>query len=480
MTEVSALGPIDPSSVATESEHKAPWIMRKLVGSMTGRIVMSSYESLRAAGTSVICLSPWGDSSPFLLPCIRFRDLAVHFVIVATGGTASIVSPAMGPVSDLVIGSVGDSILVEIGLHEGFVATTKLANDLVFDKTAKAIIPTHSKRLETTSVKELTITLKFHHTIDDAALGFFRSSIHQDSSLFSSVKDYLSVEKGWFSPYLFASARRPIIPRSMQPDVVFCHGPFLEGDYRVGEILLKESALTIVFAETPAPPEMPKTDSPTEDNAVSKWSLSNLHLPALSNRFARSRTPSPQPGGDKSEGKSQQEPTPKLTLLPPPQSPRRMVITVVGLKPHRHLWTTSARPGESVIRYMLLNGCPAVVVPVKLGAPLVAWDTLTLEQLSKIELPDEGKQSASGKFEGIVDILSEFLDLCIDWDRVTVGSEGIDDDAGVEAGDLRVKKDAVKGAITLLVAAAIRSNDSKAVQKDLDAGRAGVGMWRIP
>ncbi|KAF8067635.1 hypothetical protein FPV67DRAFT_1492691 [Lyophyllum atratum] len=51
---------------------------------MTGRIVMSSYESLRAAGTSVVCLSPWGDSSPLSLPCIRFRDLAVHTVIVAT------------------------------------------------------------------------------------------------------------------------------------------------------------------------------------------------------------------------------------------------------------------------------------------------------------------------------------------------------------------------------------------------------------
>ena len=41
--------------------------------------------------------------------------------------------------------------------------------------------------------------------------------------------DYLAVEKGWFSPYLFASGRRPVIPRSVKPDVVFCHGPFLSG-----------------------------------------------------------------------------------------------------------------------------------------------------------------------------------------------------------------------------------------------------------
>ena len=66
---------------------------------MTGRIVMSSYESLRAAGTNVICLSPWGDSSPLFLPCIRFRDLAVHMVIAGTGGMAAVAAPVMGPIS---------------------------------------------------------------------------------------------------------------------------------------------------------------------------------------------------------------------------------------------------------------------------------------------------------------------------------------------------------------------------------------------
>ena len=58
----------------------------------------------------------------------------------------------------------------------------------------------------------------------DRAMFCFR-----DNSLFSSVMDYLSIEKGWFSPYLFASGRRPVIPRSVKPDIVFCHGPFLSG-----------------------------------------------------------------------------------------------------------------------------------------------------------------------------------------------------------------------------------------------------------
>jgi hypothetical protein len=63
--------------------------------------------------------SQWGDSSPLLLPCIRFRDIAVHTVIAATGGVAAIAAPAVGPVSDVLLDTIGDSLLVEIGMHEG-------------------------------------------------------------------------------------------------------------------------------------------------------------------------------------------------------------------------------------------------------------------------------------------------------------------------------------------------------------------------
>ena len=135
----------------------------------------------------------------------------------------------MGPISDAVVNTFGDSILVEIGVEQGYEVTTKVANDLVLEHTIKHMIPSPSGRLETTGIKTLLITLKYKHTIEDASLGFFRSSIHHDTSLFANVKDYLAIEKGWFSPYLFASGRRPIIPRSMKPDVIFCHGPFLEG-----------------------------------------------------------------------------------------------------------------------------------------------------------------------------------------------------------------------------------------------------------
>lgn len=92
---------------------------------------------------------------------------------------AAVAAPVMGPVADIAVGSLGDSIIVQMGVHAGFDLTTKAANDLVFDKPIKKLIPIHSKRLETTGIKTLTITLQFKQTVQDAALGFFRSSLHK-------------------------------------------------------------------------------------------------------------------------------------------------------------------------------------------------------------------------------------------------------------------------------------------------------------
>jgi len=129
------------------------------------------------------------------------------------------------------------------------------------------------------------------------------------------------------------------------------------------------------------------------------------------------------------------------------------------------------------MNYILLNGCPAIVVPVKLGAPLVAWDGLTLEQLWEVEFPpEEGTPSASGRFEGIVDVIFEYLDLCIDWERIKVPVEETSSDTD----DPSSARDVLKDAVALLVAAAIRSQGSKEVNKEVDADRSGIAMWRIP
>ncbi|KAH6909509.1 hypothetical protein BKA70DRAFT_1276349 [Coprinopsis sp. MPI-PUGE-AT-0042] len=463
--ELSALGPIDPNSVSAkhEEEKEAPWIIRKLVGSMTGRIVLSSYESLRAAGTSVVCLSPTRRRSSS--PCIRFRDLAVHTVIVATGGMAAVAAPVMVPVSEAAVSSFGSTIIVDLGLSAGFALTTKVANDLVFSKPLNKLIPIHSDRLETTGIKELTITLKFKLALEDAALGFYRGSLHSDKSLFSSVIDYVSVEKGWFSPYLFASARRPAIPRTMKPDIIFLSGKHCS----------KNPPSVITLCDDPTP--VVATEEVEEKKMFSK-----LTIPSLSNMFDRSRTPSPEP---------------ELAPVVPPPVPRRMVILVVGLKPFRGTWASSKRPWGKRHQVPAANGCISIVIPVKTGAPLVAWDTMTLDKLWEVTLPAEGcTTTEDGRFEGIIAVMCEYLELCVDWERFRLPhSESVDVADGVvipteydkevdhgrsPGEEEKQKREALRDAVTLLVAGAIRSKQSKEVKDAVDEDRSGIAMWRIP
>lgn len=246
----------------------------------------------------------------------------------------------------------------------------------------------------------------------------------------------------------------------------------------MGSLLLKESASAIFLCEAPVIamedsqlqvplPESPPTNVPPQADTSSS---SRLRLPSLYKYLpqTRSRTPSPEP---------------QLAPLPTPIAPRRLVLLVLGMKPHRKLWTTSARPGESVINYFLLNGCPAVVVPAKLGAPLIAWDTLTLE---KLQLTDAGGNGGD-KLKGVVQVLLEYLDLCIDWNRVTLesGEDVSKEEAGGAVGrsvlnTLEDKRDAVRNALTLLLLAAVCSKDSKQVKKEVDLERAGIVIFRIP
>ncbi|KAG6834196.1 hypothetical protein H0H93_011245, partial [Arthromyces matolae] len=350
------------------------------------RFVMSSYETIRATGTGVARLSPWGDSSPLLLPCIRYRDVITHIVHSVTGGLVFIAYPAD---LDIVIeGVVSDSLVIDSGRNrnDGFQHLLKSINDLLKKKPSVGVQHSiHSTQLETSQVKNLTMKVTYQHVVTNAALGYFRSSIHNDpKSFFGSLKSYLAVEKGWFSPYLFASGRRPIIPRYKKADVAFCTGPFLGGDYRVGQTLLEESALVITLCDPPPP--MAEPPSPRSPQSASTLSLST------------------------------------------PRTPRRLVILLVGLKPYRIMWSTSARPGESVIKYRLCNGCPAIVVPARAEAPLLAWSTLTLEQLWRLELPAEDEPQAQhatapstnarSHFEGVVAALCEYVEFCVDWERV--------------------------------------------------------------
>jgi hypothetical protein len=110
---------------------------------------------------------------------------------------------------------------------------------------------------------------------------------------------------------------------------------------------------------------------------------------------------------------------------------------------------------------------------------------MTLEQLWRIPIPkddapvDLKEPIAEGQisFQNTVAFLNEFLGLCIDWDRMElIGSQGQEKKIATD----EEKRAAVKEALILLVAGAVRSGESKAVRKDVDKERSGIAMWRIP
>ncbi|KIO16807.1 hypothetical protein M407DRAFT_33538 [Tulasnella calospora MUT 4182] len=167
MVEQSVLKPVDASTLPDhEAEGKAPWIVRELAEYLTGRVKMASYETIKATGKSV-------------------------------GGTAAILVPAIAPGVDMAPGGseVAGSVTAQLVGSAGKEAVSWL----LVDKPLDDLLRNHAHTLNGNSAKEILITLKYKHVTKDAALGFFRSPEHEDSSILSKVADYFAVENGRFS-----------------------------------------------------------------------------------------------------------------------------------------------------------------------------------------------------------------------------------------------------------------------------------------
>lgn len=280
-----------------------------------------------------------------------------------------------------------------------------------------------------------------------------------------------------------------------------------QGDYKIGMLLLNDSASVINLCGNISERNyVPGTPPPLPPRINSTVSLPGLpaHVPASVPIRANSDGPPPLPPRTSLVSRfhvphlhdllPHTSPTPVPNLIAQDaQSPRRLVMLIVGIKPHRKIWTTSARPGESIINYTLLNNCPAIVLPARPGAPLLAWDTLTLEQIHKLQIPDEQGGGGGEKFKGVVTVLTEYLDLCVEWDRVALGLESRDTPENERHAprsgytkdhnigwDIEHKRKVMRNAITLLLIAAVCSKDSKEAQKEVDVERAGLVIFRIP
>jgi hypothetical protein len=241
----------------------------------------------------------------------------------------------------------------------------------------------------------------------------------------------------------------------LRSQVTLAHLP--TGDYKVGQTFLRESATVIQLCNGPPP----------EESLVTSTDASGDLDKTIFPRY-------------KSIGRLTKYQSLTKYLIRKDSAPpeHRLLITAVGIKPtgKSSQWTSCLKHEESSIRYLMLNGVPSIVIPAKTGCPLIAWDTLTLASLYKLE-----KEKKDAGIQGVVDVILEYLTFCVDWDRVVLPSTTPTDSPGGEGKvDVEKAKESLRNAVAVLVAGVVKSKDTRTVREEVDLDRAGIVMFRIP
>ncbi|KAG8897521.1 hypothetical protein FRC00_004132 [Tulasnella sp. 408] len=382
MVEEPVLKPVDSSTLPIyEAEDKAMDCARAC------RVMMASYETIKATGKSVACLSPWGDSSPLLLPCIRFWDVVASTITLGTGGTAAIVAPAISPRPDVFPGGSNAASFVTAQLISS-AGKEAAVNWLLVDKPLDDLLRTHTHVLDGNSAKETLIPLKYKHVTKDTALGRVETST---SAQAGDGADHQDAEL------------HPAEPKPAGLKVQ---------TNRLGNKLLNKDASSEVptgGAESAGGQPAVQTTTTLADAAVDQSDL---------NPLAEASTSVPS---------------------------RWMIILPLGVKPHRaRAWTSSASPGESA----------SCVTSSSTAAQLLWFRTGEKEEV----------------VDGVVRILLEYVELCVDWERMVVASKEKDE----------LKREAIRDALTLLVERLVKAGQSQDVKEKVDADRAGIVFFGLP
>jgi hypothetical protein len=316
--------------------------MKRIMGdSVVGRVIRSTVRTATTAMKMPEALSPWGDNNPVTLPNVRYRDavlmVACHGVAIPMAdGVAAEATSLFG--ADAFISEVINSAAGQIVTHMGAVMAVRMALDSLGNMSSTE----DEKILTTTNVKSLRVQLKHKLMGVDADVRF--------SGVYPAY-DTKSCAKGWFCPYLFASARTPAIPRMNEFAIAQCFGPFLAADYAMAHKIAAESTHVLALCDAD-----PKTDIGTN----------------------------------------------------------RMVITFAALTPYRGgngMWSTSRRPGCAMLHCHLFDGCPALIIPVNAQAPIVAWSPWTLAQMQEGKMMQSGGYVAEIQHEQICEWLDGLISV---------------------------------------------------------------------
>ncbi|KAH7097595.1 hypothetical protein BKA62DRAFT_716158 [Auriculariales sp. MPI-PUGE-AT-0066] len=144
---------------------------------------------------------------------------------------------------------------------------------------------------------------------------------------------------------------------------------------------------------------------------------------------------------------------------------RRMVILLLGIKPHRGSVICAA--------YQLFNGCPAIVLPMRSGGPLLGWHTMTLQGLHDAWYRDGGGFGSTSARQRTTEIDRITQTLFMFETEFRLYEEEDEEAIWVN------KRLAVARALELLVVAAAQS-DSMELRRNVDRARTGIAFFRLP
>jgi hypothetical protein len=207
-----------------KDDHKSSKTKRFLGDTLVGRVARSSVATVTSTVKMPSTLSPWGDNNPVTLPNVRYRDAVLFTTFAVVGG------PLVDGASNLVTDTFGaDTFISEVvSAGAGFINGNCIVKYGVFQIVEQAIdkgilehiLPEVEKTMRTTSVKSLQVSIKHKLMGVEADIRFVGTYPAANS---------IACDKGWFCPYLFASSRTPVIPRSNDFAVAQFFGPYVAG-----------------------------------------------------------------------------------------------------------------------------------------------------------------------------------------------------------------------------------------------------------
>lgn len=211
-----------------QDAQKSDGVKRFFGDTLFGRVARSSVQTATSMAKMPTALSPWGDNNPVTLPNVRYRDAVLFTTFAFVGG------PLVDGMADGVTSAFGaDSFISEIvSSGAGAIAASTILKYSVFQIVEQAIdkgiiehmLPEEEKMLQTTNVKSVQVGIKHKLMGVDADLRF--------AGIYPATNTQ-ACDKGWFCPYLFASARTPSIPRANEFAIAQSFGPFLGGTHPV-------------------------------------------------------------------------------------------------------------------------------------------------------------------------------------------------------------------------------------------------------